>query len=114
MTDLELAKRNLAGHTICLCKDGKLLTSDKRGISPMMDFIEEGRDVTGYSVADKIVGKAAAFLFVLEQPIISDGEIIISFPFETGDRLPLVVDNQTVPFKFLYLLFISEINLIAH
>ena len=65
MTDLELAKRNLAGHTICLCKDGKLLTSDKRGISPMMDFIEEGRDVTGYSVADKIVGKAAAFLFVL-------------------------------------------------
>ena len=27
MTDLELAKRNLAGHTICLCKDGKLLTS---------------------------------------------------------------------------------------
>lgn len=65
MTDLELAKRNLAGHTICLCKDGKLLTSNKRGISPMMDFIEEGRDVTGYSVADKIVGKAAAFLFVL-------------------------------------------------
>lgn len=63
MTDLELAKRNLAGHTICLCKDGKLLTSDKRGISPMMDFIEEGRDVTGYSVADKIVGKAAAFSF---------------------------------------------------
>ena len=55
-----------------------------------------------------------ALLFVLEQPIISDGEIIISFPFETGDRLPLVVDDQTVPFKFLYLLFISEINLIAH
>ena len=65
MTDLELAKRNLAGHTICLCKDGRLLTSDKRGISPMMDFIEEDCDVAGYSVADKIVGKAAAFLFVL-------------------------------------------------
>lgn len=30
----------------------------------MMDFIENGVDLTGYSVADLIVGKAAALLFV--------------------------------------------------
>ncbi len=93
MTDLELAKRNLAGHTICLCKDGKLLTSDKRGISPMMDFIEEGRDVTGYSVADKIVGKAAAFLFVLAGVTEVYAEVVSS----EGKR---VLDEHGIPVRF--------------
>ena len=64
MTDLEIAKSALTGHTICLCKDGKCLMSEKRGIAPMMGFIEEGVDLAGYSVADLVVGKAAAMLFV--------------------------------------------------
>ena len=64
MTDLQTAEKNLEGHTICLCKDGKCLFSDKRGIAPMMEFIEEGTDLSGYSVADLVVGKAAAMLFV--------------------------------------------------
>ncbi len=64
MTDLQIAKEGLAGHTICLCKDGKRIFSDKRGISPMMEFIKEGTDLNGYSVADLVVGKAAALLFV--------------------------------------------------
>ena len=64
MTDLQTAKNNLSGHTICLCKDGNCLFSEKKGIAPMMDFIAEGVDFAGYSVADLIVGKAAALLFV--------------------------------------------------
>ena len=64
MTDLRIAKEGLAGHTICLCKDGKRIFGDKRGISPMMEFIKEGTDLNGYSVADLVVGKAAALLFV--------------------------------------------------
>ena len=64
MTDIEIAKANLSGHSICLCKDGDIITDDGRGISPMMRFIHEGRDLSGYSAADVIVGKAAAMLFV--------------------------------------------------
>ena len=64
MTDLQIAKNNLEGHTICLCREGKCLFSEKRGISPMMDFIAEGKDLSGYSVADLVVGKAAALLFI--------------------------------------------------
>ena len=64
MSDLRLAKDNLSGHTICLCRDGNLIFSEKKGISPMMGFIAEGKDLTGYSVADLIVGKAVAMLFV--------------------------------------------------
>ena len=64
MTDLEIAKNSLCGHTICLCKNGQCLTSQKRGIAPMMEFISAGTDLCGYSVADLIVGKAVAMLFV--------------------------------------------------
>ena len=64
MSDLQIARENLSGHTICLCRDGKLIISDKRGISPMMSLIAEGADLCGYSVADLIVGKAVAMLFV--------------------------------------------------
>ena len=64
MTDLQTAKINLAGHTICLCKDGVCIYSEMRGIAPMMEFIASGADLTGYSVADIVVGKAAALLFV--------------------------------------------------
>lgn len=64
MTDLQIAKNNLSGNTICLCKDGKCILSQKRGIAPMMGFIASGIDLAGYSVADVVVGKAAALLFV--------------------------------------------------
>lgn len=64
MTDLQIAKNNLSGHTICLCKNGDCLYSEKRGIAPMMGFIASGANLAGYSVADIVVGKAAALLFV--------------------------------------------------
>lgn len=64
MTDLQIAINNLAGHSVCLCKDGKCLFGDKRGIAPLMDLLACGVDLKGYCAADKVVGRAAAFLFV--------------------------------------------------
>lgn len=64
MNDMEIAANNLAGHSLVLCKNGDIISSDKRGISPMLDFISEGRNLQGYSAADTVVGKAAAMLFI--------------------------------------------------
>lgn len=64
MTDLQIAKNNLAGHTLCLCKRGECIYSVRRGIAPIMGFIESGADLSGSSVADVVVGKAAALMFV--------------------------------------------------
>lgn len=64
MTDIELAKANLDGHSICLCRDGEIITDGSRGISPMMKFIAEDKDLKGYSVAVLIIVKATAMLFV--------------------------------------------------
>lgn len=66
MNDLERAKNLLTqGHTCVLCKGDATVVSDRKGILPMVTFLERGTDLSGYSAADKIVGKAAAFLFRL-------------------------------------------------
>lgn len=64
MTDLQTAKEKLTSHTICLCKNGNCIFSDKHGITPMIEFIENGINLADYSVADIVVGKAVALLFV--------------------------------------------------
>ncbi|MBQ0134082.1 MAG: DUF1893 domain-containing protein [Clostridiales bacterium] len=67
MTDLEKARELLlqGNYTAALCRDGEVLTSTLRGVKPLLDWIDEGRKLTGWSAADRVVGKAAAFLYVL-------------------------------------------------
>lgn len=62
--DLQYAKNYLAGHTLALCKDEILLLSDKRGILPMVGYIDDNTDLRGFCAADTIVGKAVASMFV--------------------------------------------------
>ncbi len=64
MTDLDRARAALPGHTLALCRDGEVVTSDRRGVMPMLSFLREGRDLSGFCAADRVVGRAAAMLFV--------------------------------------------------
>lgn len=66
MSDILTAKRLLCenGSTCVLCKGADIITRTDAGISPVLDLICDGCDLTGYSAADRIVGKAAAMLFV--------------------------------------------------
>ena len=64
MSDLERAKEGLNGHTICLVRGEEVLVRDERGIAPMMALLAEGKSLIGFSAADRVVGKAAAMLFV--------------------------------------------------
>lgn len=63
MTDIQTAINRLNGHSICLVKGEDIIVLDDRGIKPIMELIGQGADLSGYSVCDKIVGKAAAMLF---------------------------------------------------
>ncbi len=67
LTDFSRAKNALASgeYTCVLCRGDSLLTATARGVSPMLDWLDEGLDLRGYCGADKVVGKAAALLFVL-------------------------------------------------
>lgn len=67
MNNLEKAKELLksSDHTCVICCDEETLTSRKRGVAPLLDWLDEGRALKEYSAADKVVGNGAAFLYVL-------------------------------------------------
>lgn len=51
MTDLDRARAALPGHTLAPCRDGEIVTSDRRGVMPMLSFLREGRDLSGFCAA---------------------------------------------------------------
>ncbi|MFR1772630.1 MAG: DUF1893 domain-containing protein [Acutalibacteraceae bacterium] len=53
------------GYTCVFCREDTMYSSTERGVKPLLDFIENGPNLRGFSAADKIVGKAAALLYVL-------------------------------------------------
>ena len=67
MEDLRKAKELLAGgtYTCVLCKDSNVLTCTARGVRPLVQWLASGTDLQGFSAADKVVGKATAYLYVL-------------------------------------------------
>lgn len=52
-------------YSCVLFKSGTAYTSTLKGITPLVNWLNEGVDIQGFSAADKIVGKAAAMLFIL-------------------------------------------------
>lgn len=67
MTDLELAKEQLIKDdcTCVLRKGDSIYCSHARGVKPLLSLLDSGEGYRGYSAADKVVGKAAAMLYVL-------------------------------------------------
>lgn len=52
-------------YTLVLFNGKTLLTDTERGVKPLLDLLDRETDLSGFSAADKVVGKAAAFLYVL-------------------------------------------------
>ena len=62
--DLESCKAILESENLtCVVKQGdKILKTADRGIKPFIQWIESGENLKGAVAADKVVGKAAAYL----------------------------------------------------
>lgn len=68
MTSLEQAKSLLitTNSTIAVVSNGEVFTSQERGVKPLLHLLTEKKGfLKGASVADKVIGKAAALLMVL-------------------------------------------------
>ena len=67
MSDLTNAKRILTegAHTCVLCRGDAVYTANDRGVKPLVDWLDSSLDLRGFSAADKVVGRATAFLYVL-------------------------------------------------
>lgn len=66
--NLDKAKRLLDSKNVTLALVGAreyAYISDLRGIAPMANFISEEKNLEGFCAADRVVGKAAAMLFIL-------------------------------------------------
>lgn len=65
--ELNRAKNALfdGGYTCVVMKDDQVLTTHHRGVKPLLTWLDEGVDLNGALAADKVVGKAAAYLYVL-------------------------------------------------
>ncbi len=67
MTALEQAKSILhaENYTCVIVMKTGVFTSKERGIKPLLEALNADMDAANACVADKVVGKAAAFLYVL-------------------------------------------------
>ncbi len=104
--DLANAKAYLDNEncTCVLCKGDSLYHSHHRGVRPLLDFLDSGLDFTGYCAADKVVGKATAYLYCLlgvktvYANVLSDAaaEVFIQagIPFSCEIRVP-AIRNRT-------------------
>ena len=65
--DLEKAKARLAADecTCVLCCGEQVYVSRERGVKPLLEQLEAGAFPRGFSAVDRVVGRAAAFLYVL-------------------------------------------------
>ena len=65
MTDIEKAKEMMINgdYSCVLCRGNAVFASKERGIKPLVELCRSGKNLNGFSAADKIIGKAAAFLY---------------------------------------------------
>ncbi|MDR1237591.1 MAG: DUF1893 domain-containing protein [Propionibacteriaceae bacterium] len=64
-TDLAKARKLLdtGSHTGVLCRGDEIVAWDSRGLRELVKLLKSGKEFTGFSAADKVVGKAAALLY---------------------------------------------------
>ena len=65
MMDIARAKTLLTegNYTVVMCRGDVVRTDTRRGVAPLLALLDRGEDVSGFAAADKVVGKAAAFLY---------------------------------------------------
>lgn len=53
------------GLTCIIYKDNIIYKSKDRGVKPLLDLVNKSIKVNGYNSIDKVIGKAAAFLYII-------------------------------------------------
>ncbi len=51
-------------YSCVICNDTDVYTSKLRGVKPLVKYLSDGFNFRGFSAADKVVGKATAFLYI--------------------------------------------------
>ncbi|MBO5006585.1 MAG: DUF1893 domain-containing protein, partial [Clostridia bacterium] len=67
MNDLIKAKEILenGAFTCVLVKGDEVISFSERGVKPLLALLSQNKKLESFCAADKVVGKAAAFLYLL-------------------------------------------------
>lgn len=52
-------------YTCAVCRGDTAYTATERGVKPLLSWLDSGLDLTQFSAADRVVGRATAFLYCL-------------------------------------------------
>lgn len=52
-------------YTCVVCRENTVYSTTQRGVAPLLDWLDAGTDLSGFSAADRVVGRGAAFLYCL-------------------------------------------------
>lgn len=97
-SDLQRARALLreSGASVVLCKGENYVTKSQRGIRPLLEWEESGEDYGGWAAADKIVGRAAAFLFILLGVRAVYGEVMSEGAFRILSERGIAAEYDTL------------------
>ncbi|MBQ8341692.1 MAG: DUF1893 domain-containing protein [Clostridia bacterium] len=51
--------------TCAVCRGDEVYKSQRRGVAPLLNWLDNGMRFSGFCAADKVVGAGAAYLYVL-------------------------------------------------
>ena len=104
--DTLAAKQELEekGYTCILRKGEDLCFSMEHGVKPLLKWISEGKDFSGYGGADQVIGKAAALLYIclgvrdIYGQVISDQAIRVfeehGVTYTYAERVPYIINRR--------------------
>ena len=52
-------------YTCVVCRNDLVYTASQRGVAPLLHWLDSDLDLSGFSAADRVVGRGAAFLYCL-------------------------------------------------
>lgn len=64
-TQQALATLDGGSFTCVVCKGDIRFSATERGVKPLLNWLDSGTNLRGFCAADKVVGRATAFLYVL-------------------------------------------------
>ena len=56
---------NAGNYTCVVCRADNVYTTTQRGVAPLLFWLDSNTDLKGFSAADRVVGRGAAFLYCL-------------------------------------------------
>lgn len=83
------------GYTCVLLRGSETYTSTARGVKPLLTLLDSGRELSGCVAADKVVGKATAYLYVLLGARAVHAQVISRPAIEVLDRYGITAQWET-------------------